>query len=52
MMVDALRLSTLQLVIPAQAGIQQNNTPRSGQNLDLCPLRGMALPTGFPPARE
>jgi hypothetical protein len=29
-----------ELVIPAQAGIQRKNTPRSEQNHDVDPLRG------------
>ncbi len=40
------------IVIPAQAGIQQNTLPRSGQKPNSVPLRGENNTTGFPPARE
>jgi hypothetical protein len=43
----------LKLVIPAQAGIQLiEKFPRSGTSLWICPLRGMFVRAGFPPARE
>jgi hypothetical protein len=35
------------IVIPKQAGIQQNNIPRSGQNIIVDLLCGIFLSTGW-----
>jgi hypothetical protein len=43
-----MNMNTLVIVIPAQAGIQQKNIPRSGQNLGVDPLRGDYLINWIP----